>query len=75
VKTGWSDFLAESSKEGCGSRRAVLPVVVVVLMMMMMTDSLKYVRTDSFQICTHSSCVIIFSFHLCCINYAVEQHC
>jgi hypothetical protein len=40
VKTG----LAESSKEGYGSKTAVLPVIVVMMMMMMMTTSSEKTR-------------------------------
>jgi hypothetical protein len=31
VNTGWSN-LTESSKEGCGSKRPVLPVMLLLLM-------------------------------------------
>jgi hypothetical protein len=35
VNTGWCSHanLAASSKEGCGSKRALLPMMVVVIMM------------------------------------------
>jgi hypothetical protein len=32
VKTGWN--LAETSNEGCGSRRVLLPMMMIIMIMM-----------------------------------------